>query len=153
MKKIIKAAGGLVINKNEEILFIHRRGHWDLPKGKVDLGESIEETAVREVSEETGIPFKKLKLHSYLTDTRHVFLKENFLQKETSWFVMKTKYSGKLVPDENEGIERCEWINQKEVSAILLGCSSRVRYLVNYYLDLCGCGLFKKTKGLLEKNH
>ena len=52
--KII-AAGGLVTNENNELLMIFRRGKWDLPKGKLDKGETIEECAIREVEEETGI--------------------------------------------------------------------------------------------------
>ena len=44
---IIKAAGGLVKNEKGEYLFIFRRGSWDLPKGKLDKGETIEQCAVR----------------------------------------------------------------------------------------------------------
>ncbi|RPH85271.1 MAG: NUDIX domain-containing protein, partial [Chroococcales cyanobacterium metabat2.561] len=51
----IKAAGGLVINKKADLLVIFRRGVWDLPKGKTDLGESGSEAALREVEEETSI--------------------------------------------------------------------------------------------------
>ena len=64
--KSIIAAGGIVMNKNNEVLLIHRRGKWDLPKGKLDCGETIEDTAVREVSEEVGIPIKKLKVNQNL---------------------------------------------------------------------------------------
>ena len=62
MRETVKAAGGLVINKKGQILFIHRKGVWDLPKGKLDSGERLDNTAIRETSEETGIPLKKLKL-------------------------------------------------------------------------------------------
>lgn len=50
-----KAGGGLVYNKNGEVLFIFRNGKWDLPKGGSDKGEDIEDTAIREVEEETGV--------------------------------------------------------------------------------------------------
>ena len=53
--KLVKAAGGLVINKSGEVLLIFRRGKWDLPKGKLDDNESLVECAVREVQEETGL--------------------------------------------------------------------------------------------------
>ena len=57
----IEAAGGIVENEKKELLFIYRLGKWDLPKGKVEKGESIAETAVREVEEETGATNLKLK--------------------------------------------------------------------------------------------
>jgi 8-oxo-dGTP pyrophosphatase MutT (NUDIX family) len=54
-KMIIKAGGGIVVNEQNEVLLIYRRGKWDLPKGKLDDGETIEECALREVKEETGL--------------------------------------------------------------------------------------------------
>ena len=52
---LVQAAGGLVYNEKKEILLIFRRGKWDLPKGKLDKGEKLEDCAVREVEEETGL--------------------------------------------------------------------------------------------------
>ncbi len=43
MSSNIKTAGGIVI-KNEKILFIYKNGKWDLPKGKIDKGETIDQT-------------------------------------------------------------------------------------------------------------
>ncbi len=53
--KVLQAAGGLVLNNKDEILMIHRFEHWDFPKGHVEKGEVIEDCAIREVMEETGI--------------------------------------------------------------------------------------------------
>ena len=64
MPKQILAAGGLVTNAQGEILWIFRRGFWDLPKGKLDDGETIQSCAIREVEEETGI--QNIKLHELL---------------------------------------------------------------------------------------
>ncbi len=59
--KPVTAAGGLVENEKGEVLLIFRRGKWDLPKGKLDPGETIEQCAVREVEEETGLKNIELK--------------------------------------------------------------------------------------------
>ena len=50
----VPAAGGLLTNDQGELLCIHRLGHWDLPKGKLEPGEILEEAAAREVQEECG---------------------------------------------------------------------------------------------------
>ena len=52
---VIEAAGGIVQNELKEILFIYRLNKWDLPKGKIEPGEKEEVSALREVSEETGV--------------------------------------------------------------------------------------------------
>ena len=49
MFNIIKAGGGVVNNNKNQILFIYRLKRWDLPKGKLDKGETIRECAEREV--------------------------------------------------------------------------------------------------------
>ena len=65
---ILEAGGGIVFNKRGEFLVIERRGVWDLPKGKVDAGETIEEAAVREVREECGLT----EVHSEWLPLRHL---------------------------------------------------------------------------------
>ena len=51
----IYAAGGIVYNNSQQILMIFRNNFWDLPKGKLELNEKIEDCAIREVEEETGV--------------------------------------------------------------------------------------------------
>jgi 8-oxo-dGTP pyrophosphatase MutT (NUDIX family) len=57
----IRAAGGAVWRRIDrgpiEVVLVHRASYddWSLPKGKADAGESDEETALREVEEETGL--------------------------------------------------------------------------------------------------
>tara|TARA_B100001094_G_scaffold189255_1_gene183446 strand:- start:13886 stop:14464 length:579 start_codon:yes stop_codon:yes gene_type:complete len=115
--KVIKAAGGIVTNSNKETLFIFRRNKWDLPKGKMDNDESIEKTAVREVQEETGI--KDLVISSYYMDTYHIFKKGNkYLLKETSWFNMKSDYTGELIPELSEGITKVVWKSKEKIKKI-----------------------------------
>ncbi len=106
--KRIEAAGGVVFNESEEMLVIFRRDSWDLPKGKIDPGESREEAAVREVQEETGI--QQIELGDFLHTTYHTYKngKGKRVLKVTYWFKMKTS-DAKLVPQAEEDIEKAEW--------------------------------------------
>lgn len=116
--KVITAAGGMVFNPKKEILFIHRKGRWDLPKGKVDKGESLEEAAIREVWEETGV--QNLKIIRFIDTTYHI-LKRNgkYKLKETYWYEMFSDYDGDLVPEVEEGIKKVKWKNfEKSQKAI-----------------------------------
>ncbi len=54
-----------------EVLFMFRRGKWDLPKGKLDPGETLEACALREVEEETGVG--QLELKNFLLVTEHTY--------------------------------------------------------------------------------
>ena len=71
--KTIYASGGIVKNKKSEILFIFRRGKWDLPKGKADKGETKKQTALREVKEETGV--KELVINKFFRTSFHLIIK------------------------------------------------------------------------------
>lgn len=119
-KKRIIAAGGLVFNEQEELLMIFRRGYWDLPKGKLDRGETIEQCAVREVEEETGIRditvvrFISITLHEYF-DT---YLDENVI-KESHWFHMKVKGHQILVPQTEEDISIIKWVGKAQLPEYL----------------------------------
>lgn len=111
---IVQAAGGLVKNEDNEILMIFRRGKWDLPKGKLDKGESLEECAVREVGEETGL--KKVKLIGPLLITRHTYHEgTKFILKESHWYNMKSTGDQQLVPQTEEDIQEIKWAKETEL--------------------------------------
>jgi 8-oxo-dGTP pyrophosphatase MutT (NUDIX family) len=110
----IQAAGGLVQNEKKEILIIFRRGKWDLPKGKLDKGEKLEDCAVREVEEETGLA--KVKLLSPLIITYHTYHEgTRFLLKESHWYNMKVSGEQKLVPQTSEDILEIKWAKADEL--------------------------------------
>jgi 8-oxo-dGTP pyrophosphatase MutT (NUDIX family) len=114
----VKAAGGVVLNANNEVLFIFRSGVWDLPKGHVEAGESFEETALREVEEETGLG--AIHLLKELTTTRHFYLlKGKWEIKMTKWFLMQSNDKGVLTPQISEGIEKAEWISKSQLDQVL----------------------------------
>jgi 8-oxo-dGTP pyrophosphatase MutT (NUDIX family) len=106
----IRAAGGLVTNEKKEILIIFRRGKWDLPKGKLDKGESLEDCALREVEEETGL--RNVNLVSALTRTYHTYHEgTRFFLKESHWYLMHVSGDQKLIPQTTEDIHEIKWVN------------------------------------------
>ncbi|MGZ3899705.1 MAG: NUDIX hydrolase [Bacteroidia bacterium] len=113
----IEAAGGL-IKKELDYLFIYRFERWDLPKGKLDKGETIEHAAIRECEEECAI--KKLKIQQQLSSTFHVYkYKDSFAIKQTFWFFMTTDYDKKLKPQKEENITEVKWFNKEEIKEIV----------------------------------
>ena len=111
---IVVAAGGLVQNEKKEILLIFRRGKWDLPKGKLDKGEKLEDCAMREVEEETGL--QKVKLVSPLTITYHTYHEgARFILKESHWYTMKASAEQKLIPQTEEDIHEIKWVGADEL--------------------------------------
>jgi 8-oxo-dGTP pyrophosphatase MutT (NUDIX family) len=110
----IPAAGGLVYNQNRELLLIFRRGKWDLPKGKLDEGEALEDCALREVEEETGVGH--LQLDKPLLLTYHTYLENGELVlKESHWYLMHCGNTPQLVPQTDEDIEKCEWVAARDL--------------------------------------
>lgn len=109
----IDAAGGLVSNENGEYLFIYNRAQWTLPKGGVEWREAIDEAAVREVREETGLA--EVQLGSKMGETYHTFSRRGqWVLKTTHWYYMQASSSATLVPQADENIEDVRWISREE---------------------------------------
>jgi 8-oxo-dGTP pyrophosphatase MutT (NUDIX family) len=114
---LIKAGGGLVWNEREELLLIERLGKWDLPKGKLDPGETMAACAQREVEEETGI--QDLSLDDFLKSTYHIYWADNqWILKQTDWYKMKASRQ-KLTPQAEEGITQTKWVSKSELTNYL----------------------------------
>jgi 8-oxo-dGTP pyrophosphatase MutT (NUDIX family) len=112
--KKIEAAGGLVINQKDEILFIDRLGYWDLPKGKVEKNEELKSAAIREVEEECGI--NNPSIEKKLLETYHTYsAKGKNYFKTTHWYLMTYLGDEKLTPQLEEGITEVRWINKEKM--------------------------------------
>ena len=123
-----KAGGGLVHNTNGDVLFILRNGKWDLPKGGAEKGEEIEDTAVREVEEETNV--ENLKITKRLQKTYHIFKRNGeYKLKITHWFEMHTDYNGELIGQLDEGIERVEWVSAEKINLVLANSYENIKLL------------------------
>ncbi|MBK8705620.1 MAG: NUDIX domain-containing protein [Saprospiraceae bacterium] len=129
----IPAAGGLVFNTAGQILLIYRRNSWDLPKGKVDEGETMEEAAVREVKEETGLV--DVQLQQSVGTTYHTYRekREKRILKETFWYVMKTS-NDKLIPQAEEDIEQAVWADLPAFLAEKRDMYRSIREVLTNYL-------------------
>ncbi|MFC2112783.1 NUDIX hydrolase [Bacteroidota bacterium] len=116
--KNISAGGGIVKNPEGEILVIFRRGKWDLPKGKMEKGETMEQTAVREVKEECGL--KEIELQDFLLSTYHIYEETGSLVlKKTDWYNMMYKGKSKPSPLEKEDITDARWVNPSGLEKIV----------------------------------
>lgn len=115
--KKIKAAGGIVFHPTEnKILFIKRNGIWDLPKGKIEKGESKKHAAKREVSEECGIPIENINILKKHDKMFHVYAAYNHHWfKTTYWYIMTLDNICQLQGQIEEGITEIKWISTSEI--------------------------------------
>lgn len=114
----IQAAGGLVKNDEGKILMIFRRGKWDLPKGKLDPHEKLEDCAIREVQEETGL--RNVELMSPLIVTYHTYHEgTKHILKESHWFTMHVAGPQRLSPQVEEDILEIQWVDQDHLHSYL----------------------------------
>lgn len=127
----IPAAGGLVVNSRRELLFIRRFGYWDLPKGKIESGETAELAALREVEEECGI--SELKVIRPLESTFHIYrspylsAESNLVLKETKWFLMEYSGNQQPVPQTEEDIVEIRWFGLDEMEQVYQNTYSSLR--------------------------
>jgi 8-oxo-dGTP pyrophosphatase MutT (NUDIX family) len=134
MAEKIVAAGGIVENENEEILLQFRRGKWDLPKGKLDEGETIEECAVREVEEETGL--KEIVLGELIGVTVHHYKeKGKEIEKETFWYAMKVTGKQELVPQIEEDILELRWVGENDLRDYFSNTYDNIIEIIEKYYD------------------
>ena len=125
---VCKAGGGLVYNKNGEVLFIFRNGKWDLPKGGIEKGELLENTAMREVEEETGV--NGLSISHKLQKTYHVFRRNSkYKLKITHWYEMQSDFKGTPKGQIEEGIEKVAWLNPEQVKEALKNSYENIKLL------------------------
>ena len=111
------AAGGVIVSDGK-IVSITRKGIPDLPKGHIEQGESPEQTALREVEEETGIG--KLHIVRDLPSTWHCYLEhEEWKLKRTYWYLMESEETIQPKPQTEEGISEVKLVGVEEIEDFL----------------------------------
>jgi 8-oxo-(d)GTP phosphatase len=150
--KAVTAAGGFVIRHGihePDVLLIFRRGVWDLPKGKLDAGESIEACALREVREEVGI--NELEILQAFGHTVHGYPQRGaFIIKTSHWYLMRTPQTF-FIPQAEEDIEHVEWKPWSE-AARLVGFEVLRRHMAAHRGTIHDL-LRTKTDKMHEKPH
>lgn len=137
--EFVQAAGGFVINLKGQALFIFRLEKWDLPKGKVESGENLEEAAIREVEEECSIG--NLILEGPLCTTWHTYMQKGEpMLKATAWYVMK--YEGDEIPSPQiiEGITEVKWMDLQNLSKVYQNTYPSVLDVIEAYRERTGLG-------------
>ena len=116
--QLIEAAGGIVVNPNREVLWILRNGKWDLPKGKVESGEKVEDAAIREVEEECAV--RGVNRGALLGVTYHTYsYMSEAIIKKTYWYAMNCSSEQVLKPQLEEGITDVVWADKtKHLSCV-----------------------------------
>lgn len=129
--KLVKAAGGIV-EKEDKILLIYRLGVWDLPKGKLEKGETVPKCAVREVEEETGV---KVKLLYQICTSYHTYIRNKKRNlKKTYWYTMKCLDDKNMQAQAEENIDEVRWCSREEVEELMKDSyESLKRVLKKYY--------------------
>ncbi len=129
----IQAAGGVVIRDNK-LLFIFRNEKWDLPKGKIEYGESTQEAALREVGEECGISkhkiIKQLPSSFHIYKSPHKKSKGEWILKETFWFEMEYLGTENGTPQTEENITKIEWFTPEALKVPLANTYANLKPLI-----------------------
>ena len=131
---VIEAAGGIVENKESELLFIFRRGKWDLPKGHMELKETQEACAAREIEEETGA--KDLTLINKIGETYHTYNEfgKNIL-KISHWFYFKSNHPQHLKPQTEEDIVEIAWVKPADLDKTLDNTYQNIRQIIEKFTE------------------
>jgi ADP-ribose pyrophosphatase YjhB (NUDIX family) len=131
---VIEAAGGIVQNENKDLLFIFRKGKWDLPKGKMEKNEKEEICAAREIEEETGV--KNLTYKKKAGDTYHIYdeFGKHFL-KISHWYYFTCKGKQVLEPQTTEDITQVKWFKTKDIKKPIANTYATIKDILSNFFD------------------
>ncbi len=130
----IEASGGIVQNEKKELLFIFRRGKWDLPKGKLEKKESPENCAAREIEEETGV--KNLLLKHKIGETYHVYQERNVeILKTSHWYYFTCSGKQTTTPQTEEDISEVKWIHTRNIKQPVANTYQTIKDILSEFFD------------------
>ena len=128
---MLLSAKTLAQNELKQLLFIYRHDKWDLPKGKIEKGETLQNAAIREVKEECG--FRNLDLGRQVSTTYHIYEeKGRQVLKISYWFQMFSE-DHDLKPQVEEGITEVQWMDEAKMAKILKNTYPNIELLLSEY--------------------
>ncbi|MBO7572700.1 MAG: NUDIX domain-containing protein [Bacteroidales bacterium] len=129
--RVIEAGGGRVHDSQGRTLCIFRSGRWDLPKGWLEKGETLDQCAVREVCEECGLNAADIVNEGKLITTYHIYpFKDAFALKVTHWYRMKYTGIGTTKPQTEEDITEVKWVSESEMEAVKRNTYGNIRMVL-----------------------
>ncbi len=131
---VVPAAVGFVPDEEGRILLQHRVDNdlWALPGGTHDFGESIEDTVIREIKEETGLDVEVTGLVGIYTDPRHVIAYSDGEVRQQFTLAFRTRVLGGRLAHDRESHE-LRWVAQKELDGLRIHPSMRLR--IDHYFQ------------------
>ncbi|WP_270181319.1 NUDIX hydrolase [Alkalihalobacillus sp. CinArs1] len=126
----------IILNDKDELLLQHRTdGGWGLPGGIMELGESLEETARREVKEETGLTVGSLQLVDVFSGSDYYLKVSNGdeLYSVTAVYVTRD-VKGTITMDESESLD----MRYFSVENLPDGLTNEYRHYIETYVRKSG---------------
>lgn len=119
MKDQVVAAGGIIVDEStadRRVLLVHRPRYddWSFPKGKLDPGETVEQAALREVREETGLKCRIIRPLAVLSYQYRTRLTGTLKPKVVHYFLMGAISRRIKVPGDE--VDFAEWFTFEEAS-------------------------------------
>ena len=110
------SSGGVVTrpgDDGDEVCLVYDGRYWGIPKGNVEQGETPEQTALREISEETGIAHDTLRIVAELAPSEYVYRRRDsgrLIFKRVHQYLVRAPHDAVLRPQESE-IDEAEWLS------------------------------------------
>ena len=132
----VKTAGGLVYHPQSDVyLWIKRLGLWDLPKGKIEQGESSKDAAIREIIEECGL-MGKLNLKHRICSTYHVYeFKNKSILKKNNWYYLEYEGDLNTQPQVEESISDVQWIKKEDFKNCLSQTYPSIQEVIDHAFE------------------
>lgn len=131
---VVPSTTSVVLDDHGRIALVHRKdnGLWALPGGGMELGESIEDCAVREVKEETGLDVEITGLVGVYTNPHHVMKYDDGEVRQQFSLCYKTKLLGGELAFDSESTD-IAWVERDAIAALPMHPSMKLR--IDHFLE------------------